>query len=122
MNAELPSEAAAGFPERLAVRAIQIGAVVVVLVASTLTVFDLDRFFVPKDIALHATAFAAGVLSFRALRKTATTRADLYLVGCLALGALSAAFATNHWLGLRALAVSASGVALFWSARGLRRA
>ena len=37
------------------VRIIQIGAIAIVLVASTLTVFDLDRFLVPKELVLHAT-------------------------------------------------------------------
>lgn len=121
-EAASPELVSAGIPERLALHVVQAGAIVVVLVASTLTVFDLDRFFIPKEVALHATAFIAGLLAFRALRKTETTCADLYLVAYLVLGALSAAMATNRWLGMRALAISASGIVLFWAARGLRRA
>ncbi len=114
--------ALAGLPERIALRALQIGAIVVVLVATTLNVFDLDRFLVPKDLVLHATAFAAGLFSLRAIRRAATTRADLFLIAYLLLGAISAATATNRWLGVRGLAISASGAALFWAARGLRQA
>ncbi len=110
-----------GFPERLALRTLQIGMIVVVLVTSTLNVFDLDRFLVPKDLALHVTALVVGLFSLRAIRRTATTRADLYLIGWLLLGAISAATATNRWLGVRGLAISASGAALFWAARGLRQ-
>src|SRR5205807_9137 len=46
--------------ERLALRIVQAGAIAVVILSSTLTMFDLDRFFVPKELALHVTAVAAG--------------------------------------------------------------
>ena len=95
------------------------GAMAVVLAASPRTVFDLDRFLVPKELALHATAVIAGLLSFRAMRRT---RLDWLLLGFLALSAVSALLATNKWLGLRALAISASGVVLFWAARAVRDA
>jgi O-antigen ligase len=49
-------------------------------------------------------------------------RADWMLVAFVALSALSALFATNKWLGLRALAVSASSIVLFWAARALGEA
>jgi O-antigen ligase len=118
----LDAEIQAGLPERIALRALQIGAIVVVLVASTLNVFDLDRFLVPKDLALHVTAFLVCLFSLRAIRRAPITRADRFLIAYIALGAISAALATNRWLGLRALAISASGVVLFWAARGLRQA
>src|SRR5215217_6260742 len=44
----------AGSPaQRLALRALQAGAVLVVLAAATYKVFELDRFFVPKELTLH---------------------------------------------------------------------
>jgi len=92
------------------------GAVAVILAASPRTVFDLDRFLVPKELALHATAFVAGVCTLRRMR---WTRTDWLLLAFLGLSALSALLATNKWLGFRALAVSASGVVLFWAARAL---
>ncbi len=107
---------------RLALRIIQAGAIAVVLVVTTLHVFELDRFFVPKELALHLTAALAGLLVLRALWRMSVTRVDLLLAGYLALGALSALMATNRWLGVRALAVSASGVILFWTARTIRDA
>ena len=47
-----------------AVRTIQIGAIAIVLVASTLTVFDLDRFIVPKELVLHITAVLAALFAY----------------------------------------------------------
>lgn len=108
--------------ERLALRIIQLGAIAVVLVASTYRIFELDRFLIPKELALHATAVAAGFLTLGALRRTVMTSVDRLLLVYLLLGALSVAAATNRWLGLRALAISVSAIVLFWAARALRQA
>ena len=51
---------------RLALRILQAGAIAVVLVVTTLNVFELDRFFVPKELVLHVTAVLAGLLAMRA--------------------------------------------------------
>src|SRR5436853_5680015 len=98
---------------RAALVVIVIGAVAVVLVVSPRAVFDLDRFLVPKELVLHLTAAIAAVLTLRRMR------ADWILTVFLLLSAASAILATNKWLGFRALAVSASGVVLFWAARTL---
>jgi len=108
--------------ERLALRVVQAGAIAVVLVALPNAAFDLDRFLVPKELVLHLTAVLAGLLAFRAIRRTICGLIDLLLVVYLLLGVLSAAMATNRWLAIRALAVSASGIALLWTARGLKDA
>ena len=108
--------------ERAALRLLQLGAVAVVLAASTHRTFELDRFFVPKELALHLTALLAGVLAAGAFRRAGLTRVDLLLAGYLVLSAVSALLAANGWAALRALAVSVSGVAVFWAARGLRAA
>jgi O-antigen ligase len=99
---------------------LQLGAVAVVLAASTFTLFDLDRFLVPKELVLHVTALLAGLFALR--RTAAPTRADRHLLAFLFLSALSALFATNHWLGLRALALSASSLVVFFVARAIRDA
>ncbi len=52
--------------DRFALRVMQIGAVAVVLAASTYKVFELDRYFVPKELALHLSALIAGLLAVRA--------------------------------------------------------
>jgi hypothetical protein len=106
----------------LALRVVQIGAIAVVLAVTTFHAFELDRFFVPKELALHVAAALAGLLALRALWRMSITRVDLLLAGYLGLSALSALMATNGWLAFRALAVTASSILLFWIARSLRDA
>jgi O-antigen ligase len=108
--------------ERAALRLVQFGAIAVVLIVTALNAFELDRFFVPKELMLHLTALIAGLLVLRAMSRLNFTRIDLLLAGYLALSALSTLMATNRWLALRALAVTASSVILFWIARTLRDA
>ncbi len=109
-----------GFPERLALRVMQFGAIAVILAATRQKVFDLDRFLAPKELVLLVTAVLAGLLTLRVFRRDVTGRVDRLLLVYLLLSGVSAALATNRWVGLRALAVSAAGVAIFWAARGLR--
>jgi hypothetical protein len=106
----------------VALRVVQTGAIAVVLAVTTFHAFELDRFFVPKELALHVAAALAGLLAIRALWRTNLTRVDLLLAGYLGLSALSAIMATNRWLAFRALAVTASSILLFWIARTLRDA
>jgi O-antigen ligase len=108
--------------ERWALRAIQVGALSVVLVAATDRAFELDRFFVPKELVLHLTAVVAAVLALGAFRRVAFTWVDLLLVGYLLLGVISSFQAGDGALAARAVTVSASGVAIFWASRGLREA
>jgi len=108
--------------ERLALRVLQGGALAVVLAAVRFKVFELDRFFVPKEMVLHLAALLAGVLALGSARRVRATRVDALLLGFLALGAASAVFATNPWAAGRALAVSVSSAGVFWAARGVARA
>jgi O-antigen ligase len=108
--------------ERLARRVLQAGAVLVVLLAVTWRDFELDRFFVPKELVLHATALLAGLALLRSLQRLVFTRIDLLLLVFLALSTLSAVLAANGWYAARALAISASGIVIFWCARILTRA
>ena len=112
----------AGFGERAALRIVQIGAIAVVVAVSMYNVFELDRFFVPKELVLHVAAFIAGAFAIRAISRARLTRVDTLLIVFLGLSAISAIFSTNHWLGLRALAISASGILLFWLGRAIREA
>ncbi|MBW3629167.1 MAG: O-antigen ligase family protein [Gemmatimonadetes bacterium] len=115
-----PAAARAGRgPARWGLLALQVGAVAVVLASVTDKAFELDRFFVPKELALHLTALVAGVLAVGAFRRAGLTRVDLLLVGHLLLGAASAYFAEDRALAARGLAISVSAVAVFWAARGL---
>ncbi|CAN5613855.1 hypothetical protein BH23GEM6_BH23GEM6_23320 [soil metagenome] len=108
--------------ERWGLRLTQLGAVALILAVTVEKAFELDRFFVPKELALHLTALAAGLLLAGTFRRAQFTRVDLSLVAYLAVGVLSALVATNGWLAGRALAISFSGVALFWVGRSLREA
>ena len=103
-------------------RIVQIGALLVVLVATLHRTYELDRFLLPKELVLHVVAFLAALSALRLLRRVAFTRVDLLLMLYLVVSAVSAALATNEWLGFRALAVSASAVLLFEVARALRLA
>jgi O-antigen ligase len=100
----------------------QAGAVATVLVAAPYKAFDLDRYFVPKELALLLTAAIAGALTLAAVRRVALTRVDTLLAAFLILSVLSAAKAVNPWLAWRSVAVSAAGVTLFWVARAVARA
>jgi hypothetical protein len=103
-------------------RVLQLGALAVVVAVATLNAFELDRFFVPKELVLHVTAGLAGVFALRAIGRSTWTRTDRFLAAYLGLSALSALFATNRWAAERALAISASSVLIFWTARALREA
>src|SRR3954471_15120981 len=107
--------------ERAALHLLQLGLLVVVIIALPYKSFDLDRFLVPKELVLHCTALVAALFCLRNRRRLGLTGADLFLIGFLALSALSAAFAQNWWLATRSLAVSLSGALLFWVGVALRR-
>jgi O-antigen ligase len=79
--------------------------------------FDLDRFFAPKELALHTAAFVAGVTALAGSRRLWLGRADYALISWLVLSLISAIFATNHAVAYRALTLSVSGAAVFWCAR-----
>lgn len=114
--------ARAGLPEEAALRVLQAGAIAVVLAAAPLKAFDLDRFFVPKELGLHATAVLATTLLLLRTRRLSLGRADQLVGVFLLLSTASALFATNWWWAGRALAVSLSGAACFWCARAVVRA
>lgn len=116
---ELPAPTRA---ERLALRVLQAGAIVTALSVTIFRAFDLDRFFVPKELALHATATLAALLLIGAVTHAVRSRVDLLLAGYFILSALSAAMSTNRWAALRALSITASALVLFWIGRRLREA
>jgi O-antigen ligase len=68
-----------------------------------------------------AAAGSAALCLARA-RRLSVALADLLLAAFLLLCALSTVFATNHWLAVRSLGVTVSGVLVFWTARALRSA
>lgn len=96
-----------------------LGAIAVVLVALPYRLFDLDRFFVPKELALAVTTGAAAVVLIESSRRLEIARLDVLLAAWLLLNATSAVFAENWWLAARALGVTVGGVATFWCARAI---
>ncbi|MFA6166797.1 MAG: O-antigen ligase family protein [Gemmatimonadaceae bacterium] len=92
-------------------------ACVAVLWALPFRSFDLDRFFVPKELALHVGAALALTLAVAGGVGLPRTRLDRNFVVFLALSAVSALFTINGWLAMRALAISVSAAFVFWAAR-----
>jgi O-antigen ligase len=108
--------------ERLALHVLQLGGLVVVLAASPYKQFDLDRFFVPKELTLHVAAGLAAFLLVVGRKRIGLTVVDALLGAFLVVSLASTVLATNVWVAERAFAVSASGVVLFWCATALRGA
>ncbi len=116
------AESTAGRRERLALHLVQLGLVLVVLIALPYKTFDLDRFFVPKELVLHATAVLAALICVTGRKRLELTVADTCLSLFLLLGLVSAVVAQNWWLAGRALSISISGALLFWVGVTLRQA
>ena len=108
--------------ERGTLLLLQVGAIAVVLAAVVYKQFELDRFFVPKELVLHMVALLAALICLSHARTLRLGRVDQFLGAFLALGLLSALFATNWWLAGRAVALSLSGATCFWCARSISRA
>jgi O-antigen ligase len=108
--------------ERLAALFLILGAFAVVLVVVPYRAFELDRFFLPKEVVLHATALVVALLVIPGRREWTWSRVEPFLVAYLLLTLASAAFAPNRWLALRSVGITWSGLVLFWSARELGRA
>jgi O-antigen ligase len=107
--------------DRVALHLLQLGAVAVVLAASPYKQFDLDRYFVPKELTLHVVALLAGLILVSGAKRFTFGAVDLLLASFLGVSLVSAVFARNVWVAERALAISISGVVLFWTAGALRR-
>ena len=105
--------------DRVTLAVLIVGALGVVLFSLPYKAFELDRFFVPKEAVLHVTAAIAGLIVLARRRSPELSRIDTLLVAFLAVSGLSALFAHNWWLATRALAITASGLTLFWVARTL---
>jgi O-antigen ligase len=108
--------------ERLAVVVIVAGAFAAVLAVLPYRLFELDRFLVPKEVVLHATAALTALLLLPGRSRLDGTPADVLLLAFLGLSIVSATVAPNPWLAIRAVGITWSGLVLFWSARELGRA
>ncbi|HNW44998.1 MAG TPA: O-antigen ligase family protein [Elusimicrobiales bacterium] len=93
------------------------GAILVVAAAVPYRMFDLARFFAPKELVMHMAALGLALLGLRRADKLELNRVDLLLALYLALSCVSALLARDRWLSTSALAVTLSGAAVFWGAR-----
>jgi O-antigen ligase len=98
---------------------IQLGVILAVVVALPYKLFELDRYFVPKELVLHTAALIVAFFLLARRRSLSFDLADGLLVLFLLWSAASALFATNHWLAQRALGVSVSSAIVFWGARSV---
>jgi hypothetical protein len=98
---------------------IQTGVILAVVVALPYKLFELDRYFVPKELVLHVAALIIAVTLFARRRSLSFDLVDGMLALFLLWGAAASLFATNYWLAQRALGVSISGAIVFWGARAV---
>ena len=106
--------------DRLTRFLLQAGVVAVVIAAFPYKLFELDRYFVPKELVLHIVALAVGILLFLRRRELRFDLTDQLVAFFLCWSAASALFSTNYWLAQRALGMSISSAIVFWAARTLR--
>ncbi|HEY0241243.1 MAG TPA: O-antigen ligase family protein [Gemmatimonadaceae bacterium] len=123
MSEQVSNQAGAGDPpaisraEWLLVLPLAAGVIVVMLAALSYKVFELDRYFIPKELALNIVGMiVALVFAFR-LRVLRGDLIDGLIAVFIAWSILAAVFATNHWLAQRAIGVSVSSALVFWGAR-----
>jgi hypothetical protein len=102
---------------RVAAILLQLGVVAVIVAAAPYKLFELDRYFVPKELVLHVVALFIAILLVARRRTINIDLADALLALFLAWSAAAALFATNHWAAQRALGLSVSSALIFWGAR-----
>jgi O-antigen ligase len=93
------------------------GVIASMLVALSFKVFELDRYFVPKELVLNAAAFVVAVIVIARPRATRLDTVDGLLIVFLVWSLASSLFATNYWLAQRAFSVSFASALIFWGAR-----
>ena len=105
--------------DRLIKLVIQAGVILAVVVALPYKVFELDRYFVPKELVLNAAALIIAVLLFARRRSLSFDLIDGLIAFFLLWSLGSALFATNYWLAQRSLSITISGAIVFWGARAI---
>ena len=98
---------------------LQAGVILAVVVALPYKIFELDRYFVPKELVLNVAALLVAILLLTNLRSLSFDLVDGLLALFVLWSGASALFATNYWLAQRSLGVSVSGVVIFWGARSV---
>jgi O-antigen ligase len=98
---------------------IQAGLILAVIAALPYKVFELDRYFVPKELVLHVAALIIALMLVARRRSLSFDLIDGLLALFLLWSVASAIFATNHWAAQRSVAISISGAIVFWGARSV---
>lgn len=98
---------------------IQAGVILVVIIALPYKLFELDRYFIPKELVLHVAALIIAIVLVARRRSLTLDLVDGLLALFLLWSAASAIFATNHWVAQRSLAISVSGAIVYWGARSV---
>src|SRR5260221_14240470 len=108
------------YAERYASLLLQAGVVVAMLAIVPRSLFGTCMCNAPKELLLHLTGLCAAALCLFSVRKVSVAYTDIWLCVFLLLSALSGFFAaTDRWESLRAVGLSVSAAAVFWSARHL---
>jgi O-antigen ligase len=94
-----------------------LGALAVVLAAVPSELFELDRYAVPKELALHGTVLLALPALAWSVTRIRLTVPEYLILAWVIWSGLSALFAPNHWLAFRSFGLSASAAVVFWMAR-----
>jgi hypothetical protein len=97
------------------------GAFAVVIAGMTSAAFELDRFAVPKELALNATALLCALVLATRWRNLRATVPETLLGAFVIWSGVSAALATNRWISLRSFALTFSGFIIFVAARRMTR-
>jgi O-antigen ligase len=82
-------------------------------------VFELDRYFVPKELVLHVAALMIALVLVARRRTLSFDIVDGLIAFFLLWSVASAVFATNHWVAQRSVAISVSSAIVFWGARSV---
>jgi hypothetical protein len=93
------------------------GAFAVVLSGTASDMFELDRFSVPKELALNLTALLAALLLAANWRGLRATVPELVLGAFVVWSVVCAVLSVNRWIALRAVALTLSGFLIFLAAR-----
>jgi O-antigen ligase len=102
---------------RAAAALLVLGAFGVVLAGVASPRFDLDRYLVPKALALNVTALGMILLGFPSLRAARWGYAEWLFVAFIGSSGVSTALATNRWLALSAWGIGVSSLVLMLAAR-----
>src|SRR2546429_4385362 len=95
---------------------VQASVILAVIVALPYKLFELDRYFVPKELVLHVAALIVALALLARRRSLSFDVVDGLLALFLLWSVASALFATNYWLAQRSVAVSVSAAIVFLGA------